>query len=126
MNRDGKLIAVDFDGFIGIPAGTELKFIMTPQVLGYVDSGAKVVRRSRADLLLAMIVGDEIDPAAPIFVEAGLVEPSHADQRGPLTFAFKVDGEDLGLTITATQDPNSMPEGEVCTVLVEIAAETGN
>ena len=94
-------------------------------MLGYVDSGAKVVRRSRADLLLAMIVGKEIDPDAPIFVEADLVE-AESTYYGPLTFEFRVDGEDLGLQLEATQDPNSMPEGEVCTVLVEIADEAGN
>jgi hypothetical protein len=84
-----------------------------------------VVRRSRADLLLAMIVGKEIDPAAPIFVEADIVE-AKSTFYGPLTFEFRVDGEDLGLQLEATQDLRAMPEGEVCTVILEIAAETGN
>lgn len=121
---DGKLVAVDWRGFIGIPAGTRLTFIMTPEVLACVDTGAQRVRRSRADLLLATIVGEAIDPDAPIFIVVSIVDPSSAHHRGPLTFEY---GADLGLTITATQDLCAMPEGdEVCTVLVEIADEAGN
>ncbi len=126
MNRDDKLVAVDWHGFIGVPAGTRLTFIISPEVLGYVDAGAASIRRSRSDVLLATTVGEEIDPAAPIFIEADLVNPSRAHQRGPLTFEFRVDGEDLGLQLRATQDPNSMPEGEACAVLIRIADEAGN
>jgi hypothetical protein len=84
-----------------------------------------VVRRSRADLLLAMIVGKEIDPARSIFVSAEIVAPE-STYYGPLVFEYRVDGEDLGLQLDATQDLRAMPDGEVCTVLVEIAAEAGN
>jgi hypothetical protein len=122
---DGKLVAVDFDGFISIPAGTRLTFIMSPEVLDCVDTCAQRVRRSRASLLLAMIVGKEIDPESAIFVLAGIVE-AKSTFYGPLVFEYRVDGEDLGLQLDATQDLRAMPEGEVVTVLVEIAAEAGN
>ena len=122
MNRDGKLIAIEFNGFIAIPSGTRLTFLMTPEVRACVDTCAQRVSRSRADLLLATIVGEEIDTDAPIFVQASLVE-AKSTYYGPLTFEY---GADMGLAIIATQDPNSMPEGEVCTVLLEIAAEAGN
>lgn len=121
-NSDGKLVAVDWYGFIGIPAGTELKFIMTPEVLGYVERAAANIHRSRAWLLLATIVGEEIDTDAPIYVEANLVERA-STFYGPLTFEY---GEDLGIAITSTQDPNSMPAGDAVTVLIRIADEAGN
>jgi hypothetical protein len=122
-NSKGKRVLVDWDGFSGgVPAGTRLAFAMTREVLGYVDTAAANIHRSRAWLLLATIVGEEIDPDAPLYVEANLFERS-STFYGPLTFEY---GEDLGLTITATQDLCAMPEGEVMTVVVEIAAETGN
>jgi hypothetical protein len=43
---------------------------------------------------MSMIVGKEIDHAAPIFIEADLVE-AESTYYGPLTFEFCVDGEDL-------------------------------
>jgi hypothetical protein len=45
-----RLVAVDWHGFIGIPAGTELKFLMTPQVLGFVDSEAPKWYADRAPI----------------------------------------------------------------------------
>jgi hypothetical protein len=121
-----KLVVVDWDGFSGVPAGTRLIYVMTPAVLGCVETAAANIHRSRAWLLLATIMGDEIDPDAPIYIEANVVDPAAATFYGPLTFEYRIEGEDLGLAITATQDEAAMPEGELCTLLVEVAAEAGN
>lgn len=128
MNRDGKRVVIDWDGLSGgVPAGTRLAFAMTREVLGYVDTCARRLHRSRAWLLLATIMGEEIDPDAPVYIVANVVDPASANFHGPLTFAVRHEGEDLGLAISATQDEAALPpEGEVCAVLVEIAAEAGN
>jgi hypothetical protein len=120
-SKTERLVAIEFNGFFNVPAGTRLLFMMRPEVLEVVNTCAPRVGRARADFLLALIVGEEIDPNAPIFVEVNIVERS-STFYGPLTFEY---GPDKGLAITCTQDEAAMAD-EVKTVLVEILGEAGN
>lgn len=114
-----KRTVLDEHGFLALAAGTKLRFVMSPEILEYVDRFAEALRMERGRVLMATIVADKIDAKAVIFLQPGPVEAEQrTDQRGPLTLAVTVHGRKLDLRLTATQDPSAMPKGELLTVIV--------
>src|SRR5262249_30617794 len=111
-------VVIDEHGFCTLDAGAELRFIMSPDVLECVDYMARITRTDRGYALMATIVGDEIDPDAPIFTEARVVENFEptVGQRGPLTFVLTIGCRRFGVQIMSTQDSRAAAsDGEAIT-----------
>jgi len=73
---------LDRNGFLGVPPGTSIKFIMEPETLKSVDKCATAPELERGKLLMATIVDERIDPDA-LSVDSRLRNGSrtHATRR---------------------------------------------
>jgi hypothetical protein len=114
------IVVLDRNGFLGVPPGTSIKFIMEPETLKSVDRCATAAELERGKLLMATIVDERIDPDAPVFIQARIIDRDQAldDPRHLVAITITVDGLPKALSLSATQAPSAMPRGEVLTVIV--------
>ncbi len=112
---------IDQHGFISIGPGDPLTFVMSREVLTFVDRIGEAFGMVRSQVLMATIVGEKIDPVASIFVRVGPARP--ADPRRPLTFDGKAGSK---LALTVTQDRRAKPQGKIVTVICRLSFEKGN
>src|SRR6266478_698252 len=113
-----RIVVLDRNGFLGVPPGTPMKFIMETETLKSVDRCATAAGVDRGHVLMATIVDERLDPEAPVFIQARIIGRAQAldDPRHLIAIAITVDGLPKALTLSATQAPNAMPRGEVIRV----------
>jgi hypothetical protein len=121
-------VVIDEYGFCSLDASTHLRFIMSPDVLECIDYLARITRTDRSKALMATIVGEEIDPNAPISIEARVVEDFKPTigQRDPLTFVVTIEGRRFGVQLMSRQDLQAVSDPEAITTMVRPGSEMGH
>jgi hypothetical protein len=115
-----RIVVLDHNGFLSVPPGTPIKFIMDAEMLETVDRLAEAVTMDRGKLLMATIVDERIDLDAPVFIQPRIIErdQAHDDPRHPITVAITAAGLPKALTLSATQKLTGMPQGKLLTLIV--------
>ena len=115
-----RIVVLDHNGFLGVPPGTPIKFIMDAEMLKTVDRLAEAVTMDRGKLLMATIVDESIDLDAPVFIQPRIIQRDQVrdDPRHPITVGIIADGLPKALTLSATQKRTGMPQGKLLTLIV--------
>jgi hypothetical protein len=95
-----KQIIIDSNGFLSVPDNFRLTFLMEQATLDFIeDAAVRIAKVDSGNLLMAILVGEQMDPEQPIYIIA--VDPDDTSTDRPLIFDNE-RGESFALI--ATQD----------------------
>ena len=86
---------IDYDGFISVPDGHAVHLVMSASVLRYIETVAPQNALTAERLMLATLVGEDIDPEEPVFVF------SREDDKGNTALLATQDNEPYREQLTA-------------------------
>jgi hypothetical protein len=95
-----KQIIIDSNGFLSVPDNFRLTFLMEQSTLDFIEDAAeRIANVEGGNLLMATLVGEQLDPEQPIYIIA--VDPDDTSTDKPLIFDNEL-GKSFALI--ATQD----------------------